>query len=325
MISWEEYIKAQISEFRKDYEQYPAEIKAKIVRNPDYEDVRSLAENPTQFIVLDFVGSYPKCFIIVHLEDHSDMEVLIIEDVKPRDFADLSKKPPLSTMLSTKDIERITDFVVSFPKGKGSFSASFSSLEQCSFLSYRDDPRTSAKFPFPIFPSILEVRSLLAEYTRRKQTEEIEETVNDIKKDAEAIPIDTKFKKRFIEKTERLDNQIKQLHNKVEEEITAVRKLVGSTESIKEWKLLISDVDRLKGEHVPREVLESKLEGLSTKIEALEKIEKAYERLSSQQEKVLEQQSSFLKWIKYSIILVPIAVACVPIIEALIRHSLGAL
>jgi predicted transcriptional regulator len=112
--------------------------------------------------------------------------------------------------------------------------------------------------------------------------------------------------------------EIKRLDN----EIGKVRQLVGVTKEFQDWKLLVSDVDRLKGEHVPREVFESKLRELSTKIEAYEKIEEAYERLSTQQEKVLEQQSSFLKWIKYSTILVPIAVAVIPVIEYLLRYLL---
>jgi len=74
---------------------------------------------------------------------------------------------------------------------------------------------------------------------------------------------------------------------------------------------------------VPKEVFESRLKELSTRIQAFEKIEIAYERLTSQQERVFEQQSSFLKWVKYSTILVPIAVACIPIIEIIIRHFIN--
>ena len=112
---------------------------------------------------------------------------------------------------------------------------------------------------------------------------------------------------------------------RLDKEIDKVRQLVGVTKEIQDWKLLVSDVHRLKGEHVPREVFESRIGELSTKIEAFEKIEKAYERLADQQARVLEQQSSFLKWIKYSTILVPIAVALIPVIEILIRHFLGIL
>ena len=116
-------------------------------------------------------------------------------------------------------------------------------------------------------------------------------------------------------------------------EINKVRQLVGVTKEIQDWKLLVSDVDRLKGEHVPREVFDAKVNELGTRIDSLSEIREAYDKVLAQQNEfmkqqaeVMRQQSSFIKWIKYATILLPIAVISVPIIEiisVLIRHYLN--
>jgi len=115
---------------------------------------------------------------------------------------------------------------------------------------------------------------------------------------------------------------------RIDEKINRVRKLVRFSQEYQDWKVLVSDVHRLKGEHVPREVFDAKVDELATRIDSLCVIREAYDKVLAQQTKVIEQQSSFIKWIKYATILLPIAVISVPVIEIIsimIRHSLGIL
>jgi len=327
MISWEEYIKSNISEFRRRFGVLPKDSQ-KLIRKTKKLYSQSLIK-PCQVVVIDLNG-YPQSFVVAHNAKSPDMEVLVFKSSSLPDLTAKSKQEErLLNLLGKK--ETIEDFIEEFERflrwGTSSPTAWISRttmfLSAMRIFSWREDPQLSE--------GSYEFADLVYHYTdwdlkqifREEQLEKIEETVEDIQRDIEAIPEDIELRSKIKRNTQRLNNQMKQLYKKVDEEIGALRKLIGSTESIQDWRLLVSDVARLKGEHVPREVLESKLQGLSTKIEALEKIEKAYERLSSQQEKVLEQQSGFLKWIKYSIILVPIAVACVPIVETLLRHFLG--
>ena len=69
---------------------------------------------------------------------------------------------------------------------------------------------------------------------------------------------------------------------------------------------------------------------MKMELSSLEKREKTYidvlaqqTEFMRQQTEVMKQQSSFMNWIKYSAIFVPIAIACVPIIEILIKHLRG--
>ena len=323
MMSWEEYIKSNILEFRKRYEELPEESR-QLLEKEEIDYGLRLAI-PCQVIAIDFTKPYQKSFIITNSKAHPDMQIVVFKDAEFNDFLDrAADEPRLKALLNPDNITNVTQALrknLSEQPVHWIDSANYTS--ELLLLSFAEDPRSE---PYTLADHFFfEVTHELSDLMREKHRREIEETVDDLKRDAEAIPVGIELRNKILENTQRLDGQIKQLNDKVEQEISALRKLIGSSESVQDWRLLISDVHRLKGEHVPKEVFESRIKELSTKIEAFEKIEKAYERLSSQQEKVLEQQSSFIKWIKYSTILVPIAVACIPIIEIIIRHFLGSL
>ena len=130
----------------------------------------------------------------------------------------------------------------------------------------------------------------------------------------------------------RLKDQ-ERLTTAIREDVDGVRQLVGVSTEYQDWKLLVSDVHRLKGEHVPKEIFDAKVGELGTRIDSLSEIREAYDKILAQQTEfmkqqaeVMRQQSSFIKWIKYATILLPIAVISVPIIEiisVLIRHYLN--
>lgn len=150
------------------------------------------------------------------------------------------------------------------------------------------------------------VSSLLAWFSKKYLYKRMERTTNRLKEKIEQMYTknDQVQLLEVIESLEKSLSRAKLVDNhdrklvRMEEDIVGVRKLIGTT-TFGEWKVLLSEIDKI-----------------NTRIDALSEIRDAYN-------KVLSQQSSFLKWIKYSTILVPAAVACVPIIETLIRHLLG--
>jgi len=150
-----------------------------------------------------------------------------------------------------------------------------------------------------------------------RQMEEIEETVGVIKKEAGAIP-SPKLKDSIMKSVAKLERHIKQIEEidkkqtKLEDEMTGVRKLIGS-KTFGEWKVLLSEIDKI-----------------NLRIDSLSEIKKTYDTLFAQQtefmkqqSKVMEQQASFVIWIKYATILVPIAVMLAPVIDVLIRHFIS--
>jgi len=132
-----------------------------------------------------------------------------------------------------------------------------------------------------------------------------------------------------LDTAKKIDGALQEIR-RIDGEIGKVRQLIGVSKEYQDWKLLVSDVDRLKGEHVSKEVFKAKLDELDTRINSLAEIREAYDKILAQQNTfmkqqadVMKQQSSFITWIKYATILVPIAVVSVPIIEILLHNFLG--
>ena len=138
---------------------------------------------------------------------------------------------------------------------------------------------------------------------------------------------------RFVHSYSKRLKEQEMLTTAIKEDVDGVRQLIGVSTEYQDWKLLVSDVYRLKGEHVPKEVFDAKVGELSSRINSLSEIREAYDKILAhqtefmkQQAEVMRQQSSFIKWIKYATILLPVAVISVPIIEiigVLIRHYLN--
>lgn len=283
---------------------------------------------PIQIEVIDFAQPRGVIWIITRDKDRNDMEFIVHSNVKEslQSFLDRKKVQDPTWF---KKFEAIIPSLLNYQDRTKWREGVWSFADEITFCFLHYNPLEKA----PVEYARSDLKGNLSFLQRNLIREDIQNTARQIESDADQIP-DKNLRSKFLESTRKLQyslSQIKRIDEYerklrlMEEEIGGVRKMIGVSKEYQDWRLLASDVSRLKGEHVPREVFDSKVRELSTKIEAFEKIEKAYERLSSQQEKVLEQQSSFLKWIKYSTILVPIAVACIPIIEIIVRHILGSL
>ena len=321
MISWEEYIKSNILEFRKRYETTSEEFK-KFVEKDKKASLVSL-NDPSQVVIIDFIEPYPKCFIVFHNKKYPDMRIIVFENVAFEGFFSKVLKEPrwleLFNVRETKGIERAIQSKLKDLEQVLQWEYSWSFLEKSFLLVSHDDPRSLPRRTQFLSVSLMILANHHERKFREKRRKVIEAAVGDIKRDAEEISR-IELKTKIIEATERLESQIEQLdkkHEKLRDELVGVRKLVG-TETFGEWKVLLSEIDKI-----------------NTRIDALSDIRSAYDKVLGQQNEfmkqqaeVMKQQSSFIKWIKYATILLPIAVISVPVIEIIsiwIRHSLGIL
>ena len=187
-----------------------------------------------------------------------------------------------------------------------------------SFVGFGWEPWRIAKLLF----------SDVRERVKREQVRTIERNTQDLKKSIERVT-EIELRKELLATTSKIDVALKEV-KRIDDDVGRVRQLMGVSKEFQDWKLLVTDVGKLKEEHVPREVFDAKISELNTRIDAFKEIKEGYERMLAQQNEfmrqqadVMKQQSSFVTWIKYSSILVPIAVVSAPIIYALLRHFLG--
>jgi len=304
-------------EFRKRYALYTKEAKG-IVKKDEKVFLSSLNE-PCQVVVIDFVEPYGKAFIILHSEEHPDMEIAVLENMTSKDFSDeVLKEMKLLESLDKEEIQILTKSIESYAikdsESKSEWEWSHTDFKKSTLVVFRYDPRLSTKrYEFGELIDV-NVRVELYETLREKQRKKIEEALGVLRSDAKEIP-EGELRTKIMEATARLErhmNQLDKKHEKLRDELVGVRRLVG-TETFGEWRVLLSEIDKT-----------------NTRIDALSDIRNAYDKVLAQQNvfmeqqaDVMKQQASFVKWIKYATILVPIAVVSVPIIEILLHHFLG--
>lgn len=172
----------------------------------------------------------------------------------------------------------------------------------------------------------------------RKQQEVIKKASQKLMEDIGKIP-EIETKTRLSERVQRIEDALRKIRQyegldkkvtSIEGDIKGIRKLVGFSEEFQDWRLMVLDIDRLKQEHVPKDLFIGEINTLKARIDALSNIKKSYDTIFAQQNtfmkqqsEVMKQQSNLVNWIKYATILVPIAVVLVPVIEILLRHFLG--
>lgn len=298
MISWEEYIKNNILDFRKRYKKVPKKAR-ELIEAGTFGYVTKLART-CQIVVIDFADR-PLTFVITNVDDHPDMETIVFKNVKFEDFLDrVPKESHLMALLNPEEIDRTTDYLRKIlPKTVVGWTNLVGETANLLFISFGVSiPRRGFVLADLFFR---EIEFALNELGREKQKKKIEETVDDLRRDAEAIPVSLELRNKIIKNTQRLDSQIDQLHDKVEEEIGAIRKLIGSVKSIQDWKLLVSDVDRLKGEHVPREVFDTEVKRID------EKIDKGIESLNTR----IEDLKAIKFWSKRTLLEIVLAITAV--------------
>jgi len=334
--TWKMFLHDLVMKFRRDFENEftPEQRNCLAKRHHKVKDMLGiLLAEPTQIAVFDFLEPFPIAFLITHNPNSPDLEFYVYERVA--DPRELTKTIIEENPFWLKDIEQLGFFkdIESF-KGMEELT-SFRYVEEHAIVLFTQvEARKNPEFIVKtLFSSIkMDLRNLRMGAER----ERIGKSALDLKENATQIS-EPEIRAKVLDATNKIDKALDQMKHLekyeerlglVENEIGGVRKLVG-TKSFGEWRVLVSDVDRLKGEHVPREVFEAKISELSNRIASLSEIKTAYDKLLAQQNEfmkqqadVMKQQASFVTWIKYATILLPIAVISVPIIE-IIRYLLG--
>lgn len=264
---------------------------------------------PCQIDVFEFSSVSKTLWIVKNKENKPDKKFEIVEGIRerPMDFMSTDKKYEeyrFAFDFSELEKEDLGDF---FHRVGANILAAKGYTAMLFFSNPRDtSPMDLALTNFQryrtyVFRSIQTSRiedstsKILTEARKLKKTEISPLILNEIKSIRDSLG-----------KMKKIDVHEQKLTS-IEDEIVGVRKLVG-TRGFGEWKVLVTEIDKL-----------------NIRIDALSDIKDAYDKVLAQQAEVIKQQSSFMNWIKYSTILLPIAVASIAIIEILIRYLLGVL
>lgn len=312
-IGWKKYLNETIITFRAKFRRLPSSHQSQIRQ-------KALSHSfftPVQVEALLFEAGKIAVWFIVHDKHLPDMMFKIHENARSISESEFLKKYPnlrkqsvfLPKWLSLGTAEPN-------PKARGRIMYFVWEETHHTFLG-NFHPQTVASI----------VLSDVNEAIKSEQVDVIEKSTKGLRKSITKIR-EENIRNDLLSATKKIDQSLQKI-KRLDEEISKVKQQVGVSQEYQDWKLLVSDVDRIKGEHVPREVLEAKVNELNTRIDSLAGIKEAYDKIFAQQNQfmkqqsdVMKQQSSFINWIKYSTILVPIVVACVPIIETLFRHFL---
>ena len=304
MISWEEYLTETVTTFRKEFEKLSYRQR-NLLRLKAFHS--SFLE-PCQIEVLDVGDKESAIWLVIHDNNLPDMTFKSHKNARSPDISEFWRKYEFP-ILHREHFEKNLSF-----EGRLHFIV----MRNVEFGTSRD------KKPQEIASMVLSfaLRNLI----KTEQVNAIERSTLGLKKSIAKVT-EKDVRDELMGATQKIDGALKEI-KRIDEEIGKVRQLVGISQEYQDWRLLVSDVHTLKGEHVPREVFDSRIGELNTRIDSLSEIKEAYDKILTQQTEFMKQQSSFIKWIKYATILLPIAVISVPVIEIIsiwIRHSLGIL
>jgi len=289
MISWEEYVKANILEFRKRYGKFSKEIK-KIIKEDKLLSLVSL-NKPCQVVVIGFRALSTKCFIILHSKKNLDMEIKVLEEIAFDDFSsEVLKKIRLLEPLGSREIGKIYNVVrYVLTEQSEEIAMSWGSFYKSIVFFLKSDPKTWT--PHIISDFMQRMMGL------RINSLKIKETVGDIRRDAGEIPV-TEVRTKITEATERLEEQIKQLDKKLKEEVGGVRQLIGASEKYLDWKAFTTDFEHLKETHIAKDVFDAHIKRID------EKIDKGLQALSTR----IEDLKAIKFWSKRTIVDIILAI-----------------
>ena len=209
--------------------------------------------------------------MILHNKKHPDMKTEVLGNMALEDFSSQSlKNMELLSWLSSGEIREIARIISRSAhadlKAKSPLAFYDSLLGKVPLLMYKKDIRDAQRFNELSFWFTDFINWELRQRIRTKQRQKIEETVDNLKEDAKAIPETVELRNKILESTQRLDNQIKELNRKVDEDVQALRRLVGTSEDFLDWKAFSTDVKLLKETHITKEIFDTHIERLDEKI-----------------------------------------------------------
>lgn len=240
---------------------------------------------PCQVVVIGFRALSIKCLIILHSKKNPDMKIKVLEEMAFDDFSsEVLKKIRLLEPLGSREIGIIYNVMgYVLKKRPEEVEKSWAPVYKSFVLFLKSDPKALA--PHVISDFMQRIMSF------RLDSLKIKETVSDIRRDAKEIPV-AELRTKITEATERLENEMKQLDKKLKEEVSGVRRLIGTSETYLDWKAFTTDFEHLKKTHIAKDVFDVNIKRLD------EKIEKGLESLATRIDKGLEALNTRIEDLK---------------------------
>lgn len=318
-VNWKEYLTEMVTTFRKEFRKLDPKnqklFKERLFFNMPFE--------PCQIEVLNFGTGKEVILLLIHDPNLPDMTFKIHEQPMDFDIKEFTKKYKIPYVYNCLKDKLTKNEKILGPEYTLSIYSRNQSIVTGGFKNSYDSPQNVGAFYI----------HLGKENLRNLQIDAIKQSTKRLRKSIPKIP-EKPIRDELAATTMKIQTALGKI-KRINDEVSKVRQLVGVSQEYQDWKLLVSDVHRLKGELVPKEVFDAKVSELSTRINSLAEIKEAYDKIFGQQNQfmkqqvdVIKQQSSFMNWIKYATILLPIAVVSVPVIEIvsiLVRHYLGIL
>ena len=305
-MDWTLYFNEAIEHFRDDFNKLDTETKTRIKKKFD----KDLFFEPCQIEVLEFSE---KGFVVFFLSHDLELQDKIV------------KVQPHAKSLNDSMFGKKYDYAMLNPIISNSIFGLAATLNEPWIIYTGDSVHTWKEMKPQEFAQYL--FKDIQEELKQKQVRTIKDSTSALEKSIAKIP-QKGMRDELLSATKRIDEALTEI-KRIDDDIGKMRKLVGMTKEVQDWRVLMTDIDRLKTEHVPKEVFESKISELSTRLEALSDIREAYNSILAkqnefmkQQAAVMQQQSNFITWIKYATVLVPLALLLSPVINAIIIHFL---
>ncbi|HDQ05840.1 MAG TPA: hypothetical protein ENN36_03845 [Candidatus Bathyarchaeota archaeon] len=186
----------------------------------------------------------------------ADMTIIVKQNVDFKGFWNKDENKKLNETFGGFHLDNVSPFN---PSG---LSGSWSDILYA--LKLPEDPRHDINYIAEYF--FRNIKMAIHFIERKRQSKKIESTVEDIKRDAEAIPETVQLRNKLIENTKRLEKQIGEQSKKYEEDFSAIRELLGTEEHVG-WKVMCTDIKHLKDTHLEKEVFDVQIKRLDEKIE----------------------------------------------------------
>ena len=273
LISSEEFLTEVVTSFRKEFERFTP-TNQRLIKERAFD---SLPFEPCQIEVLDFGVGKAVIWLLIHDNQLPDMMFKIHKDVKSVQESEFASKYKTEfSMLLEKGYEKIllSETLHIFTKKRVTIGAGYRTPQEITQLFLRDAKRE----------------------LRIEQVDLIERSTDGLKESIARIP-EKDIREELLSNTKKIDKSLQEI-KRIDEEIDKVRQLVGVSQEYQDWRVLVSDVHRLKGEHVPREVFDTEIKRID------EKINKGLEALNTR----IEDLKAIKFWSKRTVLEIALAV-----------------
>jgi hypothetical protein len=273
LVSSEEFLTEVVTSFRKEFERFtPAN--QRLIKERAFD---SLPFEPCQIEVLDFGVGKAVIWLLIHDNQLPDMMFKIHKDVKSVQESEFASKYKTEfSMLFEKTHEKTL-----FSETFHIFTKNMMTIER----GYRTSQQITQSF-------LIDAKVAL----RTEQVDLIGRSTDGLKESIARI-LEKDIREQLLSDAKKIDKSLQEI-KRIDEEIDKFRQLVGASQEYQDWRVLVSDVHKLKGEHVPREVFDTEIKRID------ERINKGLEALNTR----IEDFKAIKFWSKRTVLEITLAV-----------------